>query len=388
MALPMRYTLRHIVVRRTSVLFTAMGVAMTVAVFAGILALRIGFEQVYATEGRDDIAVYLRPGAASEGESALQREQVNILKKEREEILRDEQGNPLAAAESFLAVYMDMVDGGRTNVPLRGIEPASIDLQGEQLQLVDGRWMNFGADEVVVGKPLTERMQNCRIGDTLVINMTPFEVVGVYEHTGAHPGEVWGGVERMLAAVERAMFSRVVARVRPDTDFAALAEELASDERVPMKFVSEKENLEAQTAALGVGISVLASILTVVMGVAAVLGSINTMLAAVASRTHEIGVLLAIGYGRVSVFLAFLFEAALTGVIGGALGLLIILPFDGAKTGLVNWNTFTDVSFAFRVTPDLVLNSFVLAFLLGLIGGAIPAARAAWLEPVAALRSR
>lgn len=386
MALPIRYTLRNIVVRRSASALTALGIAMTVAVFAGVLALRSGFESIYAPRGDANLAIYLRPGATSEGESVVRREEAEILTKERPEVMRAADGRALAAAELFLAVYMQKIDGGLTNVALRGIQPMSIPIRGDSLRLTEGRWFEWGSDELVVGRPLTTRMRDCRVGDTLSINTVTFRVVGVIEANSAEGGEIWGDAERMMAALERPVFSRMIARVNPGTDFAAVAEELKHDERTPVNVLSEVEYMSKQTTATAGMLEVLAGILSAVMGVAAVLGAMNTMLASVAARTHEIGVLLAIGYSRLSVFLAFLFEAAVIGLIGGALGLLIALPFDGVETGFMNWNTFTDVSFAFKLTPALAGQSFVLAFILGLIGGALPALRAARLRPVEAFR--
>ncbi len=387
MALPINYSVRNISVRWASSLFTALGIAMTVAVFAGVISLQEGFEQLYRERGRPDVAIYLRPGANSEGESAFSRERANILLKERPEIAVDAQGHPLAAAETFLAAYMEQVIGGNTNVPLRGIQPASIALQGDALQLVEGRWLEFGTDEVVVGQPVSERMVDCALGDTLVLNMTPFKVVGVFTHAGAEGGEVWGDAERMLEALDRSYFQRVIARLKPGTDIETVAAELEDDARVPAKVLSEVEYLAAQTTYLSGVLEGLAMILTVIMGVAAVLGSMNTMLASVGARTHEIGVLLAVGYSRFSIFMAFLIESAFIGALGGALGVLIVLPFDGLQTGLMNWNTFTDVSFAFTITPKLIMTSFVIAFVLGIVGGTLPAARAAALKPVEAFRA-
>jgi len=386
MALPIRYSLRNLTVRRSAAALTALGIAMTVAVFAGVLSLNAGFEQLYEPRGDTGLAIFMRPGATSEGESAIQREEADILLKERPEIARNAEGRPLAAAETYLAVYMEKTDGGLTNVPLRGVQPMSIELRGDKVKLVDGRWFEWGSDEVVVGRPLTQRMRGCRIGDVITLNTATFRVVGVIQSSSAEGGEIWGDVDRMMAALQRPVFSRVVARVVPGTDIAALSEELQDDARIPAQVLDEQSYLAKQTTFTGGMLKFLAFFLSAVMGVAAVLGAINTMLAAVAARTHEIGVLLAIGYSRFSIFLAFLVESALIGLIGGLLGLLIALPFNGHETGLSNWNTFTEVSFAFRLTPQLALQSFILAFLLGLIGGALPALRAARLKPVEAFR--
>lgn len=387
MALPLAYSLRNLWVRRVSTGFTALGVAMTVAVFAGVLALRDGFRAAYDAGGRDDTAIYLRPGATSEGVSGISRGNVEILTKERPEIALGADGRPLAAAETFLAVYMELVDGGVTNVPLRGIQPASLEIYGEALSLSEGRWPAWGSDEVVVGEPLTGRMRNCEVGATITLNTTPFRVVGVYQMDGAQGGEVWGDVDRMMEALQRPFFQRVIAKTVADVDLAAVSAALESDPRTPAKVLSERDYMAAQTVALSGALEGIAFFLTLFMGVGAVLGSLNTMIAAIAARTHEVGVLLALGYGRFAVFAAFLIEASLIGLAGGLLGLLVILPLEGTETGAMNWNTFTDVSFRFDLTPALAAKSFALAFALGVFGGVIPALRAARLRPVAALRS-
>ncbi|MED5331191.1 MAG: ABC transporter permease [Planctomycetota bacterium] len=388
MLLPLRYTVRNVLVRQTSALLTMLGIALTVAVFAGVIALRDGFEALYRPRGDESLVIYMRPGATSEGESIIRRSEAEILIKERPEIDRNDKGLPLAAAETFLAVYLEKREGGTlTNVPLRGIQSMSLEILGDNVRLVEGRWLQFGSDEVVVGQPLTERMRNARVGDTINLNITPFKVVGVFEHQGAQGNEVWGDVDRMMEALERPVYQRVIARLRPGTDIGAVAEELRNHSRTPMKVLSEKDYLAAQTPLLRALLSFLAAFLTLIMGASAVLGAMNTMLASVASRTHEIGVLLCLGYSRIAIFLTFLIEAAFIGLIGGSAGILLTLPFDGLETGMTNFNTFTDVSFAFRVTPELIATSFVLAFVLGLIGGTIPAWRAARLTPVNALRT-
>ncbi|MDE0959519.1 MAG: ABC transporter permease [Planctomycetota bacterium] len=386
MALPTGYTTKNLMRRRSQVLFTTMGIAFTTAVLCGILSLRNGFEQLFRPLGAEEVAVYLRVGATSEGDSGIPRESARIIIKERPEILRDSQGNPLAAAECFLAMYMEKVDGGLVNAPLRGIEKASLKLHPVAPRLLEGRWPDWGSDEVVVGRPLVDRMKNCSLGETLILNTTPFAVVGVYEFDNSQGSEIWGPVERMLEALDRPVYNRVIARVQPDLDFARVTEQLEADPRLSFSITRQSEYLAAQTSGLSTSLLVLSIFLTIIMGSAAVIGTMNTMLATVASRTHEIGILLAIGYSRVEVFFAFLLESAQVGLIGGVIGLLLVAPFHGLETGAANFNTFTDISFSFQLSPTIALTSVLLSFLLGLIGGAIPAWIAANRSVVDALR--
>lgn len=386
MALPTGYTTRNLMRRRSQVLFTALGIAFTTAVLCGILSLRNGFEQLFRPLGAEEVAVYLRIGATSEGDSGIPRESARIIIKERPEILRDDQGNPLAAAECFLALYMEKMNGGLVNAPLRGIEEASLKLHPTPPRLLEGRWPDWGSDEVVVGRPLVARLKNCSLGDTLTLNTTPFAVVGVYEFDNSQGSEIWGPVERMLEALDRPVYNRVIARVHPDLDFAMATEQLEEDPRLSFSITRQSEYLAAQTTGLSTSLLLLSIFLTIIMGSAAVIGTMNTMLATVASRTHEIGILLAIGYSRIEVFLAFLLESAQVGLIGGLIGLLMVAPFHGIETGAANFNTFTDISFSFQLSPTIALTSVLLSFLLGLIGGAIPAWIAANRSVVDAIR--
>jgi ABC-type lipoprotein release transport system permease subunit len=383
---PLRYPLRSLTVRRSSSLFAAVGIGMTVAVLAGVLSLRAGFEALFVDTGRDDVLVYLRPGAQSEGESLIRYPEDVAILKARPEIVQGANGQPLAAAESYLGIDMAKADGGTTIVTVRGIEPASVEIQGGAFRLTDGRMLAFGADEVIVSRRLVERLKDARIDQTVVFNVTPFTVVGVFDHDGAYSSEIWGDVDRITAATDRPLRQRLVARIRPGTDVARLAKAMEEDKQVPAKVYTERAYFREQTDVLGGVLGLLANILTVLMGTGAVLGAANTMLASVGARTREVGILVAIGYRSPAVFASFLFEAALIGLAGGTIGSLIVLPFHGIETGTTNFTTFTEVAFAFRVTPGLLLTAVTVAVVLGVLGGAFPAWRASRMVPTDALR--
>lgn len=383
---PLSYNARSLFVRRSATLLTVFGIGATVAVLAGVLALQQGFERLFTSSGREHVVIFLRPGATNEGDSLFERERAEILMKSRPEIALDEQGRPLAAAERYLAVRRRKLDGGETNVPIRGIGPRSLAIHGDLVEVVAGRPVEFGADEVMVGSALTTRMQNCRVGDVLLLNTTPFRVVGEFRSEGPFNSEIWGDSERIGEALERPLLNRVVAQIVPGTDLEKLAESLESDKRVPAKVQTEKAFLEGQTQVLSGVLLFLGGFLALVMGSAAVLTGTNTMLAAISARSHEIGILLSMGFRPLPIFLAFLFEALLLGVLGGALGCLMALPLDGVRTGTTNFQTFTEVAFAFRITPDVLTTAVGFAILLGLLGGAWPAWRAARMKPTEALR--
>ncbi len=383
---PFSYNLRSLRVRAGATLLTVCSVAATVAVLSGMLALQQGFASIYTERGRTDVCLFLRPGATSEGESVIDRERMAVLLKEVPEIATDEQQQPLASAELFMAVRRRKADGGETNVPIRGVQTASFAIHGDDLRVTDGRRFQPGSDEVIVGAGMLERLGDLRIGDTLQINVTPFRVVGAFEARGGYRSEIWGDIDRMMQALQRPNFSRMLAKVKPGTDVAALAARLKDDKRTPAKVQTEQEYLRSQTTMLSALLVIIGRVLGVVMGIAAVFTGTNAMLSAIGARSHEIGILLATGFRPWAIFLSFLLEAALLGLLGGVLGCLLILPLQGMRTGTTNFQTFTEVAFAFQVTPFVMLVAVLFATALGLIGGAFPALRAARLRPTAALR--
>ncbi len=397
MLVPLSYTLRSLFVRRSATLLTVLGIGATVAVLAGVLALRAGFTSLFVQNGRDDVAVFLRQGATSEGESGITRETCDRLIKTLPQIAKSggPEGAPLAAMECYLAVRRNKADGsGETNVPIRGVQAASLAIRGDSFRFTEGRALQFGADEVVVGRKLVDRIENCRLGDVVQLNTTPFRVVGIFECDGPFESEIWGDFERMLVALQRPVANRVVAKLNPEIvgdeydAFAAMLADGSTYQDLKVKVFTERAYLESMTGALATTLLALSIGLSVIMGLAATFTATNTMLSAVASRTHEIGILLSLGFRPFPIFLSFLFEALVLGLIGGAVGCLLALPINGIETGTTNFATFTEVAFAFRVTLPVLGGAITFALALGLLGGAVPAWRAARLAPTEALRRR
>lgn len=382
---PIRYSMRSLLVRKSSTALSICAITATVAVLAGMLSLGQGFSTMFQENGRTDLAVFLRKGATSEGESGLTREQCDILSKEVPEIERDTNGQPLASAELFLAVLLERFDGGKTNVSLRGVEPMSFAVHGDDLRVIEGQRLTPGADELMVGEGLVNRITNCKVGDVLRINTVPFRIVGTFEGKGAYRSELWGDLERLSAALQRPVYSRVLARVRTGTDLDAVEERYATDLRVQPNVLNERDYLTSQTSDLSTTFLVAGLFLAVIMGVGALFTGINSMLSSISARIHEVGVLKALGYRPYAILTAFLFEAIVLGLLGGIAGCLLILPLQGLQFGTMN-STFSEVVFGFRTTPSVMLWSIGFAAALGLVGGMLPAWRAARMTPVQALR--
>ena len=388
MWIPISYALRGLWHRKLSTLLAVFGLGTVVAIIAGVLALQQGFERLYADHGRPDLFVFLRPGANSEGESNFPKDRAQILIKSLAEIETNGAGQPMAAMECFLAIRRFKLDGGETNASIRGVQQMTFELRGDDVWVEDGRRFEPGADEVLVGRSLMGRIRNCNLGDTIVINTTPFKVVGVLDSDGPFSSEIWGDFDRMSDALKRENPNRVIAKIRDGVDGKAFASTLENHPEVPAKVLSEREYLTSQTGALSGTLKGLAVLLGLIMGIAAVFTATNTMLSALAARTREVGTLLSIGYRPMAVFVSFLIESLILGLLGGVLGCLLVLPIHGIQTGTMNFDTFTEVAFAFRITPQVLTTAVVFSLLLGLIGGAWPAWRASRLLPTEALRRR
>lgn len=385
--IPLNYNLRSLIVRWPSTILTVLGIAATVAVLVGVMALQQGFTALFRAQGRDDVAVFLRQGATNEGDSAFTRERAMILMKTVPEIAEDEQGRRLVSAECYLAVRRTKAgDGGETNVPVRGVMPMSFVIFGRDITFSQGRNFTPGTDEVIIGAKLAERIEGARLGEVLQFNTTPFRVVGIFEHDGPFSSEIWGDHDRISEALERPVYNRVIAKLKDGTDWPEMVRRMDQDPQVPSKLFTEREYLTSQTSAFSFVLSALGVFLAVIMGIAAVFTATNTMLTAIAARTIEIGILLSMGFRPHAVFLGFMLEALLLGIMGGIVGALIVLPLNGIQTGAMNFQTFTEVAFAFRVTPQILLGAIIFAAMLGILGGAIPAWRAARMRPTEAMR--
>lgn len=402
MSVPFRYHVRSLFYRKSTTLLTVIAVAMTVAVLSIVLALKQGFEMTLITSARTDNIICMRDGATSEGESSITRVLARTLMAIPEIEQRD--GKPLAIAELFAAVNLERVDKGSTNVSIRGTTATAL-VYRDMVKVTEGRYFTSGTRELVVGRGLTDRVRACRVGGTITINKDEWAVVGVIDSNGASfDSEIWGDVELLSDAFDRNGYSVVHFRAKPGIEIgvpAKVSDEDIDKELKPatgliarlagsdfsVKAQCEKDYMEAQAGDLAMVIQILARGLAFIMAIGAVFGCTNTLLAAVAGRTHEIGALLAIGFKPWQIRVGFLFESLVLGLMGGVLGVLFALPVNGLATGTMNWKTFAEQAFAFQITTSVVVEAMTLAAIVGIIGGLVPAWRASMLKPTDAMRS-
>jgi ABC-type lipoprotein release transport system permease subunit len=388
MKLPLQYNLRNLVVRRTMTLMTAGGIALVVAVLVLTLALAHGFSATLVATGRADNALILRGGATSEMMSSVSRETARVIAADPA-VARGPDGEPLALPEMVVLVNLTRRSdpAASSNVSVRGVDQRVMDLRPE-IRLREGRLFRPGMDEVLVGRNLGARFEGCRPGETLRMGGRDWLVVGTFDAGGSgFDSEIWGDRESFLPAFDRSEYSSLTVRLTDPRRLGELQARLEADPRLRSEASIEREYYRAQSGQLAAVIRALGLFLVVVMAAGAVFGALNTMYAAVGSRSREIATLLALGFSPRSILASFLVESVLLCLIGGVLGCLLALPVHGVSTGTTNWSSFSEVAFEFRLTPGILVTGLLASVVLGLVGGWFPA-RAAARRPVSeALRA-
>jgi len=376
MKIPLIYNVRSLLHRPLTSLTTALGVAFVVVTFVGMLALANGFRAALVSTGREDNVFILRNGADSEISSGIDRNAAAILTS-YPEVARTADGRPVASADVYVVVAKPRVNGSETHMPVRGVGPAALQVR-DQISIVNGRMFEPGRAEVIVGTGLIGRMQNVNIGDRLQFGQQKFTVVGHFDADGsAFESEVWGDSEELMAVFRGPVYQSVVMRLADPSAYETLKARIEADPRLQVDIRREAQFFAEQAGFLSSVLRFIAFFVTIIMAVGAVFGAINTMDAMVAARMREIALLMTLGFRPRSVMASFLLEAMLVALAGGLLGCLFALPINGIQTSTTNWQSFGEVTFAFRVTPDILLQGMIFAAIMGLVGGLLPARRAA-----------
>jgi putative ABC transport system permease protein len=380
--------LRTIPARLSSSAVAIIGIAGVVVVFVSVLSIGAGFAAAMQGSGSPGRALVMRSGADTELTSGLEGADVDIIK-QASGIRRSGPG-PLASAELYviLDVPKKSAPDGSANVPLRGIEPTGMTVR-EEVSLVAGRMFEFGTNEVIAGRAANGQFVNLDVGDTIVSGQNRWQVVGIFEADGGvAETEIWADVRTLQGIYRRGnTFQSVLVQLDSTDAFDTFRDWLTSNPQINVAIRRENEYYAAQSVAMTRLIRTIGFGIAALMGIGAVFGAILTMYTAVATRAREIATLRALGFDTMSVLLSVLVESLGLGAIGGALGAAAAyLAFNGYQTSTMNFQTFTQVAFAFRVTPELLATGLLYALMMGLVGGLLPAIRASRLPIASALR--
>jgi ABC-type lipoprotein release transport system permease subunit len=385
MKIPFVYNLRSVAQRPVSTAMTALGVALVVAVFVAMLALANGFRAALVKTGSPSNVIVLRRGADSELSSGVSRESARLIATDPR-IAAGVDGRPLVSPEVFVVINIPRAVGeGVNNVVARGVNNEALAVRN--IRVTAGRMFESGRSEIIIGKKIVPRFAHTAIGETLRFANRDWVVVGHFEAGGsALESEIWGENEQFMPVFRGEVFQSVIFRLRDPASFDEVKRSLEGDQRLQVQAQRESAFYIGQSTLLTRILTFLAIMITSIMAVGAVFGAVNTMYAAVSSRTPEIAVLLTLGFPPRSVLASFLAESAAIALLGGVIGGLLTLPINGIVTSTTNWNSFSEVAFAFRVTPALLLSGAIFAVVMGVVGGFFPAWRAARLQVVQALR--
>jgi putative ABC transport system permease protein len=389
MAIPLKYNLRNLVARKMSTGMTAFVIGLVVAVFLCVLALVQGVTRTLSVTTSDRNVLTMRVGAQAEMQSVITRDQADQIQA-LSGIERGASGKPLVSPELITLINVPREDGKTfSNVQVRGMAPIGVEIR-PGVKIVDGRMFQTGSNEAIVSKNLSKRFASMKVGETIKTGSFRWVVVGLFDAAGsAYESEIWTDVADLQQQTKRQIYSSVFVRT-PDPEAAnRYIQTVKEDQRLKLEGKTEKTYYEEQMIT-GAPIKALAVIVGIFTAIGASFGAMNTMYAQVSARTREIGTLRAIGFSRRSILLSFVLEALMLCLIGGILGIVftfvVFNVFLTKPTGTMNFRTFSEVLFNFRLTPPLLIGGLAFSLAMGLFGGFFPAARAARLKIVNALR--
>jgi ABC-type antimicrobial peptide transport system permease subunit len=384
MALPLSYNVRSLYVRGRVTLLAIGGIALVVAVLIVLVAMAMGFRIALQATGSPDNAIITQRGSTSELTSGISRDNANVLAVDAR-VRRDASGRSLASPEMVVVAAMTRRDGPQVNVVIRGVTPQAFVVRNG-IRIVEGRTFQPGLYEVIVGRKMFDRLEGMGLGRALQLQRRAWTIVGVFDANGSgFESEIWGDADVMVPAFNRIGYQSLTLVMQDPSAIRAFNDELERNPRMQVQAIQERQYYEDQSGAVSGALLALAVFVAVVMGIGAVFGAMNTMYAIVAARTREIGTLRALGFSRIAILTAFVIESTCLAVVGGAMGCLLALPANGISSAAGGAN-FAEVAFAFRITSAAIVAGMVLATLMGIAGGLLPAFRAARVPITAALR--
>ncbi len=384
----MALNIRTIPSRLNASFVAIVGIAGVVVVFVSVLSIAAGFSAAMQGSGSPNRALVMRSGADSEMTSGLSGTEVDIIK-QAPGLAREGQAG-LASAELYVIIDLPKKSSptSSANVPMRGIEPSGMRVRPE-VSLVAGRMFTFGTNEVIAGRGASGQFMNLEVGDTIVSGQNRWQVVGVFEAGGGvGETEIWSDARTLQGAYRRGnTYQSLLASLDTADSFDTFRDWLTSNPQLNVSIRRESEYYANQSQTLTRLIQTVGFAIAGLMGIGAVFGAVLTMYTAVATRAREIATLRALGFETSTVVVSVLAESMVLGAVGGVIGgAAAYFGFNGYQTSTINFQTFSQVAFAFRVTPDLLVTGLVYALTMGLVGGLLPALRAARLPIPSALR--
>jgi putative ABC transport system permease protein len=383
-SVPISYNFRSIRARWTSSIVAILGIAGTVGVFVAMLSLARGFRATLVASGSPDDALVMRAGSTSEMMGGITLDSVKLVQ-DKPGVARDASGQPLVTQEVVGVIPIPLISTGTdANVEARGVSSNVLEIR-KFVKITQGRMFHPGLDELVVGKNASKTYEGLTVGNTVAFGGGQWKVVGVFDGGGSSfDSEIWCDARILNEVLKRPenIFQSATVHLTSPADFDKFKDSITSDPALNLEVEREVDYYAKQSSAMTQLITVLGGLVAAIMAIGAVFGALNTMYSVVAERGREIATMRALGFSSWNIILSFLFEALLISFIAGIIGCVVVLPLNGMTTQTMNFSTFSNIAFAFKITFNLLVMGVIFALAMGVLGGLLPAVRAA-LRPVA-----
>jgi putative ABC transport system permease protein len=387
LGLPLSYSFRNLWTRRLTTVLTASGMALVVFVFATILMLAEGLQKTLVETGSSDNVVVIRKSAGTEVQSGVDRYQASVVETQPEIVISDD-GQPLLARETVVIISLPKRGTNKENyITIRGIGRSSMTLR-PQVKLIKGHLPKPGSSEIITGRSVAERFKGGGLGETLNFGLREWKVVGIFD--GGNTGfssEIWGDADQLMQTFRRNAYSSILFRLRESSQFDVVKKRIENDPRLTLEAKRENRYYAEQSEMMAKFLRILGISLTIIFSLGAIIGAMITMYAAVAIRTAEIGTMRALGFQRLSILSAFLFESLLLGLIGGLVGLFFASFLQLITVSTMNFQTFSELAFEFTLTFDIAWKSIAFSLIMGFVGGVLPSVRASRMNIIESLRA-
>ncbi len=384
MKIPLRYNTGSLWARRAGTIMTVIGIGLTVSIFVTMTALVAGLEAIFVETGHDNQLIVIRQGSLNETNSYFGRDLYQVVRF-LPGIARNADGDPMAVGEIVVNVNHTRMDGESSNIILRGTSGRSLELRPEA-RIVDGRMFRSGLREIVASRSLSQRFQNLTVGSSVHFGRSDWQVVGLFDAGGtAYDSEVWGDYGAVAQDWDRPIYSSILLRTESGAAADTIRNRIADDQRINLQALPQTRYF-ADQASTSMGVKLLGNFIAIIMGIGACFAAMNMMYGSVMSRSREVATLRAIGFRRRHILASFLLESMIVGLLGGILGCLLALPMHGVSGATANFETFSEVFFHFRLTPGILARGMLFAVGVGVLGGYLPARRAARIKLIDLLR--